>query len=253
MNADLSKMDEESRANYQKEIDEYEKEWNHMKEFVETAETDPSGDKMDVEETGKEADDEEDDIAEIVVIGASASGLGVASALLTAIDLPKDAVRIFEGSPAVGASFRAWPPSTRFISPSFYSNPFNQTDLNALAPYGDNGVQAFLNTRGGSVMNAQHPTGKEYADYLDNFASSPLPGPERESGAKNLKDYISFNTWVNSIEPLEEESEKGNFKLTLSESSPFSTLYARYVIYAGGEVRWSEERRMAGAKRQLEL
>lgn len=42
---------------------------------------------------------------------------------------------------------------------------------------------------------------------------------------------------VTSIKPLEQEREEGKslFKLSLSESSPCSTIYARYVIYAGGE------------------
>ena len=184
------------------------------------------------DEEESEEDNGDAESAQIVIIGASASGLGVASAILTALDLPTSDMRILEGSPAVGASFRAWPPSTRFISPSFYSNPFNQMDLNSLAPQGDNGVQAFLRSQGKDVMDAEHPTGNEYADYLDHFASSPLP--ERESGVKSLKDYISFNSKVESIESIE-DSGKGSFKLSLSESSPFPTIYARYVIYAGGE------------------
>ena len=65
-------------------------------------------------------------------------------------------------------------------------------DLNSLAPLGDNGPQAFLRTLGGDVLDTQHPTGKEYAAYLDHFASSPLP--ERGVDAKCLKDYISFQT-----------------------------------------------------------
>ena len=185
-----------------------------------------------VEDEDDEEDREDTESAQIVIIGASASGLGVATAILTALDLPLDDLRILEASPAVGASFRAWPPSTRFISPSFYSNPFNQMDLNLLAPQGDNGVQAFLRSQGKDIMDAQHPTGKEYADYLDHFASTPLP--ERESGDRTLKDYISFNTKVESIEPIENNA-KGNFKISLSESSPFPEIYARYVIYAGGE------------------
>ena len=94
------------------------------------------------------------------VVAASASGLGVASAILNALDLPTSDVRILEMSSSVGASFRAWPPATRFISPSFYSNPFNQMDLNSIGAVGDNGVQAYLKANGKDVLDAQHPTGK---------------------------------------------------------------------------------------------
>ena len=75
----------------------------------------------------------------MIIIGASASGLGVASALLSAS--PNLDVTILEASADVGASFANWPPFTRFISPSFYSNPFGCMDLNQVTP-DDNGVQA---------------------------------------------------------------------------------------------------------------
>ena len=242
INADLSEMSEDARSSYLAEVDAYKQsmptscgfpEHEHEQdedmpnvEWIDKMEEEDKEEAMKQERVRKEGSDE----AEIVIIGASASGLGVATAILTALDLPLDDVRILEASPAVGASFRAWPPSTRFISPSFYSNPFNQMDLNSLAPQGDNGVQAFLRSQGKDIMDAQHPTGKEYADYLDHFASTP----GGKNGDKTLKDYISFNTKVESIEPIENNA-KGNFKISLTESSPFPTIYARYVIYAGGE------------------
>ena len=49
----------------------------------------------------------------VLIIGASASGLGVASAILGAA--PDLDVCILEGSEEVGASFTNWPPFTRFI------------------------------------------------------------------------------------------------------------------------------------------
>jgi len=168
-------------------------------------------------------------LAQVVIIGASASGLGVAKSILSAN--PDLDLMIVEATSSVGASFRSWPSSTRFISPSFYSNPFNQIDLNGLSPIDDNGVQAFLRSRPGKVVDAQHPTGHEYADYLDHFASTPL----KDSPSTTLKDFVSFDTTVNSIESVRLVSDKGAFKLSVSSSSSPSTIYARYVIYAGGE------------------
>ena len=140
----------------------------------------------------------------VLIVGASASGLGIAKALLTCD--PYLDVILIESSDKCGASFRAWPKFTRFISPSFYSNPFGQSDLNAISPLGDNGVQAFLSSssRSTDASNTQHPTGHEYAEYLDKLANAPLRGDRsadngRGSKISRLKDYILFETTVTKI------------------------------------------------------
>ena len=57
--------------------------------------------------------------ADVVVVGAGASGVGTAVALTRAFGLDPARVRLLERADAVGASFRAWPEEMRFISPSF--------------------------------------------------------------------------------------------------------------------------------------
>lgn len=61
----------------------------------------------------------------------------------------------------VGSSFVNWPPETRFISPSFTGNSFGAPDLNAVSP----------ETSPAFSLNTEHPTGKEYAEYLKLLAS----------------------------------------------------------------------------------
>jgi len=61
----------------------------------------------------------------------------------------------------IGASFRAWPAQMKFITPSFHSNSFGLTDLNAIDP----------ETSPADFLRTQHPTGKQYAKYLETVAA----------------------------------------------------------------------------------
>jgi putative flavoprotein involved in K+ transport len=87
----------------------------------------------------------------VLIIGAGPAGIGMALAL-QACGIQAQIV----DAQGVGASFQNWPQQMRLITPSFHSNSFGSVDLNALTP--DTSVADFLQT--------QHPTGKEYARYL---------------------------------------------------------------------------------------
>lgn len=89
---------------------------------------------------------------DVTVVGAGAAGVGVGVAL-SMLDLN---FRILERE-KVGASFREWPDEMRFISPSFPSNSFGLTDLNAITP----------DTSPAFTLDREHPSGDEYADYLE--------------------------------------------------------------------------------------
>jgi putative flavoprotein involved in K+ transport len=65
----------------------------------------------------------------VAIIGAGPAGIGVARVLR---DLAIPGVRIFERK-SIGASFKLWPVTTHFITPSFPSNAFGLTDLNAVS------------------------------------------------------------------------------------------------------------------------
>lgn len=56
----------------------------------------------------------------------------------------------------IGESFHRWPAQTRFITPSFYSNPFGLADLNA--------VDAV--TSPALAAGSEHLSGPQYAEYL---------------------------------------------------------------------------------------
>ncbi|TLD72169.1 FAD-dependent oxidoreductase [Phragmitibacter flavus] len=89
---------------------------------------------------------------EVVIVGAGAAGLGCAVALR---DCGVKKLLVLERD-GVGSSFRKWPKQMRLITPSFYSNPFKQTDLNAITP------QSSL----ADFVHKEHPSGEDYANYL---------------------------------------------------------------------------------------
>ncbi|GMI10934.1 hypothetical protein TrVE_jg5875 [Triparma verrucosa] len=160
------------------------------------------------------SNDSNEETFSVVIIGASASGLGVASALLSAS--PDLDIKILERSSCVGSSFLSWPPFTRFISPSFYSNPFGPNDLNQITP-DENGPQTH--------SQSQHPTGAEYASYLQTLSRT------KKFNNRTLESYISFNTHVSSVTSLPYAGSSA-FKISMDSGA---SICSRYVIYAGGE------------------
>jgi putative flavoprotein involved in K+ transport len=90
----------------------------------------------------------------VAIVGAGPAGLGLARVLR---DLAIPDVVVFERS-GIGASFRAWPEDTRFITPSFPANAFGQTDLNAIS----------FDSSPGYSLRREHPDGPEYARVVSH-------------------------------------------------------------------------------------
>ena len=151
------------------------------------------------EETTPRVDSEAQDV---VIVGAGAAGIGVGIAIAHAgienfLIVDRD---------TVGASFSSWPEETRFITPSFPSNSIGMLDLNSIAI----GISPAFS------MKVEHPTGKEYAEHLQDIAEYfELP--------------ILENTNVDSIEKID-----GFFHLNIGDSN----LLAKNVIWAAGEYQY---------------
>ena len=86
-----------------------------------------------------------------IIVGAGAAGIGIARALQ---EVGVGAVILERHE--IGGSFRRWPREMRFITPSFPSNSFGTLDLNSVA----------IGTSPAFTLECEHPTGKQYADYL---------------------------------------------------------------------------------------
>jgi putative flavoprotein involved in K+ transport len=94
---------------------------------------------------------------EVVIIGAGPAGIGMACVLR---DLGiKNYVVLDQRE--IGASFDRWPKQMRLITPSFPTNSIGMLDLNSIA----------LGTSPAYTLQAEHPTGKQYAQYLRAVAA----------------------------------------------------------------------------------
>ncbi|WP_179233315.1 NAD(P)/FAD-dependent oxidoreductase [Halorubrum ezzemoulense] len=92
---------------------------------------------------------------DVAIVGAGAAGVGVGAVLA---DLGLDSYAILERDD-VGASFQQWPEEMRLITPSFPSNSFGCRDLNAVT----------TDTSPAFALDREHPTGGEYAKYLQEL------------------------------------------------------------------------------------
>ena len=156
---------------------------------------------------------------DVIVVGAGASGVGIALMLTHHFGLDTQRVLLLERGEGVGESFRQWPREMRFISPSFNSQGWTDSfDLNSVA-YG---------TSPAFTLQAEHPTGEQYAFYLSELAA-----------AGGLR--IQAHTEVKAVQPLPKGcgfevqvvpagSAEGAAKPTL--------LRSRYVIWAAGEFQY---------------
>ena len=93
----------------------------------------------------------------VLIVGAGPSGIGVATALKQAGVTDMQIIDARE----IGASFLNWPHQMSLLTPSFHSNSFGLTDLNAIDP----------ETSPADYLRTQHPKGDQYAKYLKAVAT----------------------------------------------------------------------------------
>ena len=117
---------------------------------------------------------------DVAIVGAGAAGVGLGAVLA---DLGLDSYAILERG-EVGASFQQWPEEMRLITPSFPSNSFGCRDLNAVT----------TDTSPAFALDREHPTGGEYAEYLQGvveFHDLPVrTGVDVESVKRHNDGFI---------------------------------------------------------------
>ncbi len=150
---------------------------------------------------------------QVAIVGAGAAGLGCAVALQ---EFGVDDIIILDRH-EVGASFRRWPQEMRFITPSFTSNAFGLLDLNAIVP----------GTSPAFTLDREHPSGKAYAQYLDNVAN-------------HFELQVKPGVDVSSVTV----EDNGTFTLTTSDRP----VRARHLIWAAGEFQYPNRNSFAGAE-----
>ncbi|CAI2538270.1 putative bacillithiol system oxidoreductase, YpdA family [Serratia liquefaciens] len=91
---------------------------------------------------------------DVTIVGAGPAGIDMA---LTLAKLVGIRYGVLKGD-RVGESLRSWPAQTRFITPSFHSNTFGYAVNEASSP--------------AMFTGGEHPSGKEYANYLSFIAEA---------------------------------------------------------------------------------
>lgn len=153
-----------------------------------------------------------ENILDVAIVGAGPAGLGLA---ITLQRVGAARVGVLE-SRAVGASFLRWPAETRFITPSFYGNPFGLVDLNAITP----------TTSPADLLGEQHVSGPHYAEYLRALAA-------------HHKLQIAENCAVTALA----RRADGLFALATSRGP----VLAKNVVWATGEFHHPDHTRFPGA------
>jgi putative flavoprotein involved in K+ transport len=149
---------------------------------------------------------------DVIVVGAGAAGVGIGVALAHA---GIEDVLIVDRHD-VGASFARWPREMRFITPSFPTNSIGMLDLNSVA----------IGTSPAYSLRVEHPTGREYAAYLQGVASH-------------------FELTVRSgIDVQSLDGEEGGFALSTGRG----LLRAKNVVWAAGEFQYPHLAPFSGAK-----
>jgi len=146
-----------------------------------------------------------------LIVGGGAAGIGMGCVLQ---DLNVDFSILERGE--IGTSFLLWPKEMRMITPSFTSNAFGMLDLNAIA----------LQTSPAYTLGTEHPSGEEYARYLQAVADyRKLP--------------VQTGIDVTAVRPV-----KDGFELETSRGTWFS----RFVVWAAGEFQYPKMDGFPGAE-----
>lgn len=148
---------------------------------------------------------------EVIIVGAGPAGIGVAI-LLKKMNIPFVVLERYD----IGSSFLNWPEEMRFISPSFTGNFFGSPDLNAITP----------DTSPAYSLQTEHPTGKQYAEYLFGIADFHKIPVQKECDIYDMKkDGDIFKV----------KTSQGDFE-------------SKYVVWAGGEFQYPNDEPFEGAE-----
>jgi putative flavoprotein involved in K+ transport len=156
-------------------------------------------------------------VHDTTIIGAGPAGIAVGAALRRIGIDP-----LLVDRHGVGASFRRWPPSMRLLTPSFTSNQFGQVDLNAVTP----------ETSPAWTLLEEHPTGAEYARYLEAVVELEQLQVEPDCDVVDVREGHG--------------ADDGLLVVELIDRAP---LRARTVVWAAGEMQYPDHGSFPGAER----
>ena len=139
----------------------------------------------------------------VVIIGAGPASLGCA-ALLKQMGINNRDMLVLEAK-SIGSTFKSWPKEMKMITPSFPSNGYHQTDLNAITP----------DTSPEFSLGKEHPSGADYVEYLRSLVA-------------HHDIEVREKTPVTQVLPQPDDS-------FLIETQGGKRINSQYLIWAGGE------------------
>jgi len=157
-------------------------------------------------------DNSSEDEYDVVVVGAGAAGVGIGVTLMHA---GIENFLIIDRH-EVGASFARWPTEMRFITPSFPTNSVGMLDINAIA----------IGTSPAFSLQSEHPSGRQYAAFLQGIA-------------KFFELPVRVGTEVHEV-----VRRHRGYLIKTNEGK----LHARFVIWAGGEFQYPQDRPFPGSE-----
>ena len=149
----------------------------------------------------------------VVIVGAGPSGVGISS-MLKSFGIEK--IIVLERG-KIGSTFDMWPEEMRFITPSFTTNFWGHMDLNSIA-YG---------TSPAFTLETEHPTGKEYANYLRKVS-------------EHFELPIKENTNVEKVTKTRDQ-----FTISIQNGK---TIRSRFLIWAAGEYQYPDLDSFSGSE-----
>ncbi len=153
---------------------------------------------------------------DVIVVGAGAAGIGIALMLQK---IPGLSFTVLE-SGSIGESFRRWPKQTRFITPSFHSNPYGLVDLNAIEEQSSPAL----------FCQSEHPCGEHYAEYLKAVVSNEYLPVVQHCRVDNVLKENRDNFVL--------ETQQGVFR-------------SQYLIWATGEFQFPDLAPFPGAEQAI--
>ena len=153
---------------------------------------------------------------DVVIVGAGAAGIGMASMLK---DFGIEKMLVLEKD-KVGSTFDKWPEEMRFITPSFTTNFWGHIDINSVV----------AGTSPAFSLDTEHPTGKQYANYLRLISEHfELPIRENTNVEKITRSDDDFNVHIKNL--------GGN-----------EIVESRFLIWAAGEFQYPNTDSFSGSE-----
>ena len=172
---------------------------------------------------------------DVAIVGAGPAGIGAAVGF-ERLDLQ---YAVFERD-RIGSSFRQWPDEMRLLTPSFPANAFGVRDLNAIT----------LDTSPALALDREHPTGDQYADYLEAVAEfHELPIETGVDVEAVVPDDGSADEQRGDEPDGTGGSNRGGFTLETSQGS----VTARYVVWAAGQYQYPSSGSIPGASHAVHV